>query len=375
MEKIKDSIGDLLRLVIAMSGNHEDPSKELNKITKGKSYSIYLDTKWWDKACNRARTANEKREDIDEDYDITVHIKSLFNVINSIEKENREYLIYDITGIIFADGKLTESEETFWGLVSEHIDLTDDEILAQRKNYSEDLKLEIKKIKDQNEFMYAFAYPYWLIISADGDLNDEEVKNLNNESKMLKKYSGPAATLQCEDNFKPELKWDMENDDPEIGKKKYKNRIKASIDIINERLSKNDLKEVIYELNKLMLSDNNLHENEQIVFSLICEYIDLTQEETIEVLAKVTEELKEKLKTINSEPIIEKSNSLNFKETINKNSSTNKSSDYSFSSSYEKNEKNSSSAEWYNTYWVLVWLFLFWPVGVYGLLKKFKIIK
>ena len=358
MEKIKDSIGDLLRLVIAMSGNHEDPSKELNKITKGKSYSIYLDTKWWDKACKRAITANKKREDIDEDYDITVHIKSLFNVINSIEKENREYLIYDITGIIFADGKLTESEETFWGLVSKNIDLTDDEILAQRKNYSEDLKLEIKKIKDQNEFMYAFAYPYWLIISADGDLDDEEVKNLNNESKMLKKYSGPAATMQCEDNFKPELKWDMDNDDPEIGKKKYKNRIKASIDIINERLSKNDLKEVIYELNKLMLSDNNLHENEQIVFSLICEYIDLTEEETIEVVAKVTKELKEKLKTIKAEPVIEKSNTLNYKETGNKNSPTN----------------NTSSGKWYNTYWVLVWLFLFWPVGVYGLLKKFNII-
>ena len=359
MEKIKDSIGDILRLVIAMSGNHEDPNQELKKIKNGKIYAKYLDEKWYDFAGERLIAENFKKEKNGEVYNMLNHIKTLFKTINAIDKSDREHLIYDITGIIFADGKLTDSEEIFWGLVSEHIDLTDDEIERQRKNYSDDLKLEIKKIKEQNEFMYAFAYPYWLIIAADGEVDDDEVDNLNNESKMLRKYSGPGATMQCEDNFKPELKWDIENDDPEIGKKKYKNRIKASIDIINERLSKNDLKEVIYELNKLILSDNNLHKNEQIVFSLICEYIDLTQEETNEVVAKVTEELKEKLKTYKSEPIVEKSNALDYKETLNKNSST----------------SNTSSGEWYNTYWVLVWLFLFWPVGVYGLLKRFNIIK
>jgi hypothetical protein len=37
--------------------------------------------------------------------------------------------------------------------------------------------------------------------------------------------------------------------------------------------------------------------------------------------------------------------------------------------------ENTSSEEWYNTYWVWVWLLLFWPVGVYGLLKKYNVIK
>ena len=34
-----------------------------------------------------------------------------------------------------------------------------------------------------------------------------------------------------------------------------------------------------------------------------------------------------------------------------------------------------NSEEWYNTYWVWVWVILFWPVGVYGLLKKYNVIK
>jgi len=37
--------------------------------------------------------------------------------------------------------------------------------------------------------------------------------------------------------------------------------------------------------------------------------------------------------------------------------------------------ENTISEEWYNTYWVWVWLLLFWPVGVYGLLKKYNVIK
>ena len=295
MEKISNSIGDLLRLAVAMSGNHEDPSKELNKIREGQIYSIYLDNNWWAQAADRAIDANEKREANGEEYDYLGHIKEIFDNINPIEKENREHLIYDITGVIFADAELTDIEEAFWGLVCKNIDLTEEEIQAQQKIYNENLKKELKELEEKNEFVYAVAYPYWLIISADGEIDDGEVETLNNDSKMLKKYSGPGATMQCEDNFKPELKWDMENDDPEIGKKKYKSRIKASIDIINERLPKNDLKEVVYELNKLILSDNDIHDNESLIFGIICEHIDLTQEEVNTVVGKVTDELKERL--------------------------------------------------------------------------------
>ena len=295
MEKISNSIGDLLRLAVTMSDNHEDPSKELSKIKEGKIYSKYLDENWWDKAARRAIDTSKKREESGEEADVIADIKAPFDIINPIEKEYREHLIYDITGVIFADGELTETEELFWGLVRENIDLTEEEILAQQQIYNEDLKKKVEKLKAKNEFMYAFAYPYWLIVAADGEVDAGEIDALNNESKMLKKYSGPAATMGCEDNFKPELKWDMENDEKEIGLEKYNKRIKASIDMINERLPKKDLKEVIYELNKLILSDNDVHDNESMLFGIICEHIDLTQDEISEVVKKVTDELKAKL--------------------------------------------------------------------------------
>jgi len=302
MEKISNSIGDLLRLAVAMSGNHEDPSKELSKIKEGKIYSKYLDENWWDKAARRAIDTSKKREESGEEADVIADIKAPFDIINPIEKEYREHLIYDITGVIFADGELTETEELFWGLVRENIDLTEEEILAQQQIYNEDLKKKVEKLKAKNEFMYAFAYPYWLIVAADGEVDDGEIDALNNESKMLKKYSGPAAIMSCEDNFKPELKWDMENDEKEIGLEKYNNRLKASINMINERLPKKDLKEVIYELNKIIWSDDDMHENEKFLFGLICEHINLTQEELNEVINKVTEELKVRFGLDSEEP-------------------------------------------------------------------------
>ena len=141
---INNSIGDLLRLAVAMSGNHEDPSKELSKIKEGKIYPTYLDDKWWDNACQRATEANETREVNGEEYDVIGHIKELCEVINGIKKEDREHLIYDITGVIFADAELTDTEKTFWSLVCKNIDLTEDEIQAQQTAYNEDLKKKIK---------------------------------------------------------------------------------------------------------------------------------------------------------------------------------------------------------------------------------------
>jgi len=34
--------------------------------------------------------------------------------------------------------------------------------------------------------------------------------------------------------------------------------------------------------------------------------------------------------------------------------------------------KDNSNKSWYNTSWVWVWLFLFWPVAVYGLIKRYS---
>ena len=33
---------------------------------------------------------------------------------------------------------------------------------------------------------------------------------------------------------------------------------------------------------------------------------------------------------------------------------------------------NSSDKVWYNSRWVWFWLIIFWPVGLYGLIKRFQ---
>jgi phage shock protein PspC (stress-responsive transcriptional regulator) len=85
------------------------------------------------------------------------------------------------------------------------------------------------------------------------------------------------------------------------------------------------------------LSDNDVHDNETFLFSLISEYIDLTEEEVQGVISKVTEELKARLghtsKEIETKPKVEKKpkakKKLKIKET---NSSPNK---HSSSTSHE----------------------------------------
>ena len=40
------------------------------------------------------------------------------------------------------------------------------------------------------------------------------------------------------------------------------------------------------------------------------------------------------------------------------------------SQNQEVQQESKKSESWYNTSWVWVWLFLVWPVGVYGLIKR-----
>lgn len=131
--------------------------------------------------------------------------------------------------------------------------------------------------ENNEDLKNALGFVYFWIVAADGDISEEEIKTLNDYT-LYNKYCGGGA-----------INNDFKNEIEDLGE-----RFILAFKAINAELSKEELKELYYEANKLMFADGKLDENEQGVFTIISHHISLTEEEKSESMGRFTDELKAK---------------------------------------------------------------------------------
>ena len=276
-DKLKVAISFLFFNAVAADGEIDD--REIVNLSKSKIYEKFSSDEYI-----------KKGVEFQKDLEITERISQAFEPVNSgLSKSELKQFFRDIIYITASDGEIHKNEEFLLSLYSDSIDLTEKEIDAIYKKWNADLKKEVENLQSQNDLAIALGFIYFWVIAADGVIADEEINTLN-DYNIYKKYSGGGAV---NNDF---------NKDLELG-----DRFKAAFEIVNSKLSNNELKELFYEVNKLMFADYELDENEKLVFQIIAANISLTTDEQKEAMEKFTNELKDKVseqKEQNSSPEI-----------------------------------------------------------------------
>tara|TARA_Y100000992_G_C21269207_1_gene495710 strand:- start:1513 stop:2658 length:1146 start_codon:yes stop_codon:yes gene_type:complete len=281
MEEDKDNLKVAISFLFfnAVAADGEIDDKEIVNLSKSKIYEKFSSDKYI-----------KKGVEFQKDLEITERISQAFEPVNSgLSKSELKQFYRDIIDITASDGEIHKNEETLLSLYSDSIDLSEKEIETIYKKWNADLKKEIENLQSQNDLAIALGFIYFWVIAADGVIADEEINTLN-DYNIYKKYSGGGAV---NNDF---------NKDLELG-----DRFKAAFEIVNSKLSNNELKELFYEVNKLMFADYELDENEKLVFQIIAANISLTNDEQKEAMEKFTNELKDKVskqKEQNSSPEI-----------------------------------------------------------------------
>ncbi len=232
-----------------------------------------------------------------EEEDLNIRLDLAFEIINDkLSKADLQELLYEITKLIFADGELDELEETVFGAICSRINLSKEEQEQAMGKYSDELNEKLKSIKQEMaepdmeisqeilQHTQALGFVYFYTVAADGDISDEEVNTLK-EYRLYNKYNVEGSV---NDEFKGE------EEDLNI-------RFDLAFEIINDKLSKADLQELLYEINKLIFADGELDELEETVFGAICSRINLSKEEQEQAMGKFSDELNEKSKSIKQE--------------------------------------------------------------------------
>ena len=263
-QEFKQALSFLYLMAIAADGIVDD--NEIAEVTKSVLFSKYTST-------------DANGNEFEKDLEIKDRIEAAFKLVNPVlNKAELKVLFNDILGIVCADGDLDDNESALLDLYTGPIDLSEDEIKGIYKNRIEKNKAKIEEMEKENELALALGFVYFYLVAADGDFSDEEKAALQ-EYKIFNKYSGAGA-----------IGSDFAND-----KEDLLDRFDLAFKVINAKLTKDELKELFYEANKLIFADGELDDNEQTIFGAISLKIALSEEEKKVTMDRYTQEIKEKL--------------------------------------------------------------------------------
>jgi len=207
----------------------------------------------------------------------------------------------------------------------------------------------------------AVIYSSLYVVCIDGKIDDNEV-NIVRKHAFLGQYY----TMELEEKFLTLLR--NEHD--------FVSMIKDDFKETYNDVDPSFKKDFINAITKIIIADEEVDENESLALALISKSLGLSGDEVTNIIKEETQHMKSQHHSSNLGG--GNVSSLEWYDTnwiwfwlivfwpicvygiIKRENKGN------------KNSISSSSSEWYDTYWLWLWLFIFWPIFVYGLIKRYK---
>jgi tellurite resistance protein len=169
----------------------------------------------------------------------------------------------------------------------------------------------------------AVIYSSLYVVCIDGEMDDDEVNIVRKHA-----FLGGYHTMELEEKFITLLK----NEHDFISM--IKNDFKETYNDVDHSFKK----DFINAITKIIIADGEVDKNESLALSLISTSLGLSGDEVTNIIKEETQRMKSQHHSSNLGCGIV------------------------------------SSLKWYDTNWIWFWLIVFWPIFVYGLVKRYKII-